>query len=272
MQGQESVPSVLESDAKGEIADIYADIRNVLGTSVVNLIWRNLATMPGALEWTWSTVRPLYLGDAPLHAEAVRRTIALPDCPGFSTDTLLAAGVDEIERALIRDVLDSYQYTNALALVVLSALLAHYEPRPAGTVTAADTAPKPSGAKIPELPPMDALDPEVAALVGELNSFGEDTEPQLIASMYRHLAYWPAYLALVRTMLAPLQRQGRLNALTLSTRALGYAHGAVLASQLKPATPPDTLKGALASCRLFVEHPIARMTGLCALIRRATPD
>jgi hypothetical protein len=119
---------------------------------------------------------------------------------------------------------------------------------------------------------MDALDPEVAALVGELNSFGEDTEPQLIASMYRHLAYWPAYLALVRTMLAPLQREGRLNALTLSTRALGYAHGAVLAPQLKPATPPDTLKGALASCRLFVEHPIARMTGLCALIRRATPE
>ena len=32
------------------------------------------------------------------------------------------------------------------------------------------------------------------------------------------------------------------------------------------------LKGALASCRLFVEHPIARMTGLCALIRRATTE
>ena len=268
----ESVPSVLESEARGEIADIYADIRKVLGTSVVNLIWRNLATMPGALEWTWSTVRPLYLGDAPLHAEAVRQTIVLPDCPGFSTDTLAAAGVDETERALIRDVLGSYQYTNALALVVLSALLAHYDPRPADVVKPAGTAPKPSGAKIPELPPMDALDPEVVALVAELNAFGEDTEPQLIASMYRHLAYWPAYLALVRTMLAPLQREGRLNALTLSTRALGYAHGAVLAPQLKPATPPDTLKGALAACRLFVEHPIARMTGLCALIRRATPE
>ena len=101
----ESVPSVLESEARGEIADIYADIRKVLGTSVVNLIWRNLATMPGALEWTWSTVRPLYLGDAPLHAEAVRQTIALPDWPGFSTDTLVAAGVDETERALIRGVL-----------------------------------------------------------------------------------------------------------------------------------------------------------------------
>src|SRR5258707_15279284 len=81
MQGLECVPSILESEARGEIADIYADIRKVLGTSVVNLIWRNLATMPGALEWTWSTVRPLYLGDAPLHAEAVRQTIALPDWP-----------------------------------------------------------------------------------------------------------------------------------------------------------------------------------------------
>jgi hypothetical protein len=103
-----------------------------------------------------------------------------------------------------------------------------------------------------------------------LNGFGEDTEPQLIASMYRHLAYWPSFLALVRTLLAPLQRDGRLNALTVSTRALGHAHGTMLAPYLKPSTPPDTLQGALASCRLFVEHPIARMTGLCALIRRAT--
>jgi hypothetical protein len=266
----ESVPSVLESDARGEIADIYADIRKVLGTSVVNLIWRNLATMPGALEWTWSTVRPLYLGDAPLHAETVRRTVALPDWPGFSADTLLAAGVDGAEQALIRNVLDSYQHTNALALVVLSALLARHEPRPAAVVVPAVAAPAPPGTRIPELPPMDALDPEVAALVEELNGYGEDTQPQLIASMYRHLAYWPAYLALVRTMLVPLQLDGRLTALTLSTRALGHAHGTVLASQLKPASPPNSLEGVLASCRLFVEHPIARMTGLCALIRRAT--
>lgn len=267
----ECVPSVLEADAKGDIAEIYADIRKVLGTSVVNLIWRNLATMPGALPWVWSTVRPLYLGDAPRHAEAVRRTLALPDWPGFSADTLLAAGIDDADQAIIRHVLDSYQSTNALALVVLSALLAHYEPRPADAVAPAATAPKPSGTKIPELPPMDALDPEVAALIEELNGFGEDAEPKLIASMYRHLAYWPSYLALVRTLLAPLQRQGRLIALTQATRTLGHAHGTVLAAQLKPSAPPETMKGALASCRLFVEHPIARMTGLCALIRGATP-
>jgi len=44
----------------------------------------------------------------------------------------------------------------------------------------------------------------------------------------------------------------------------------MLVRQLKPSPPAGTLKSALRSCRLFVEHPIARMTGLCALIRRAT--
>ena len=271
MKAQESVPSVREEDAAGEIAAIFADIRKVLGTSVVNLIWRNLATMPGALPWTWSTVRPLYLGAAPRHAEAVRRTIALPDLPAFSEDTLLAAGILPPDQIIIRQVLDSYQYTNALALVVLSALLAHFEPKPSEPMQPADIAPKPSGVKIPELPPVDALDPEVARLVAELNGFGEDTQPKLIASMYRHLAYWPAYLALVRTMLVPPHADGRLLALTNATRALGHAHGQTLAAQLNPSAPPDTLASALASCRLFVEHPIARMTGLCALIRRATP-
>src|SRR5260221_13794700 len=113
MKAQESVPSVREEDAAGEIAAIFADIRKVLGTSVVNLIWRHLATMPGALPWTWATVRPLYLGAAPLHAEAIRRGIALPALPGFSTDALLAAGIDESDQTTIRHVLDSYQYTNA---------------------------------------------------------------------------------------------------------------------------------------------------------------
>ena len=207
-----TIHPVEESEATGKVAEIFADIRKVLGSSVVNLIWRHLATMPGALPWTWATVRPLYLGAAPRHAEAIRRTVALPELPAFSTDTLLAAGIDESDQAIIGHVLDSYQYTNALALVVLSALLAHFEPRPADPVSAADTAPRPAGVKIPELPPMDALDPEVARLVAELNGFGEDTAPQLIASMYRHLAYWPAYLALVRTMLVPLQADGRLDA------------------------------------------------------------
>jgi hypothetical protein len=268
----DSVASVAETAASGEIAEIYSDIRATLGTSVVNLIWRNLATLPGALRWTWSTLRPLYLGAAADHAEAVRHTLKLPDVPPLSPDTLSAAGLDRTALTAIRTTLNSYYHTNALALVALSALLERYDPSagdpapPSASVAATDRN------ELPALPLMTALAPEVQRLIAELNQFGEDTDPLLIASMYRHLAYWPPYLAVVRTMLAPLQADGRLNALTRSARALGRAHGRALVSRLAPGDPPGSLEAALASCKLFVEHPIARMTGICAIIRRATPE
>lgn len=269
---QESVPSVLETAATGEIADIYSDIRKTLKTSVVNLIWRNLATMPGALQWTWSAVRPLYLGPAAAHAEAVRRTLTLPSVPSLSADSLVAAGIGRTALTEIRTILDSYHHTNALALVVLSALLEHYDPSVTEAVQSSGAAVLSAQTELPTLPSMATMPSEVQRLIEELNGFGEDTDPFLIASMYRHLAYWPAYLTIVRTMLAPLQADGRLNALTHSARALGRAHGHVLARQLAPARLPNSFKAALASCRLFVEHPIARMTGICAIIRRATPE
>jgi hypothetical protein len=267
----ESVPSIAETAATGDIADIYADIRATLGTSVVNLIWRNLATMPGALQWTWSTVRPLYRGPAHPHAEAVRRTLRLPDLPPFSVDTLTAAGIDRAALTSIRTILDSYHHTNALALVVLSALLERHDPRATETAQPSETVPAVDRTELPTLPSMAALGSDVQRLITELNQFGEDTDPFLIASMYRHLAYWPPYLAIIRTALAPLQADGHLISLTRSARALGRAHGRVLADQLAPDRPPASLDQALATCRLFVEHPIARMTGICAMIHHATP-
>ena len=129
----------------------------------------------------------------------------------------------------IRDILDSYQYSNALALVVLSALVMHLEPIQQETVSPLDGAPRPLAVKLPELPPMQSLKPEVVGLIEELNGFGEDTNKSLIASMYRHLGYWPTYLSLVRTMLVPLETSGQLHALTPSTRALARSHGRALA-------------------------------------------
>jgi len=58
------VPAIVEAEAEGSTAAIFADIRDTLHVDVVNLIWRHLATMPGALDWVWSTLKPLYLGPA----------------------------------------------------------------------------------------------------------------------------------------------------------------------------------------------------------------
>jgi len=117
---------------------------------------------------------------------------------------------------------------------------------------------------------MQSLKLEVARLIEELNGFGEDTDKSLIASMYRHLGYWPTYLSLVRTMLVPLETNGQLRKLTRSIRDLARSHGRALAQHLRPSTAPDSLPAGASLLPRFVDHPISRMTGICSLIRTAT--
>ena len=54
-------PAIAEAAATGETADLFADIRATVGVRVVNLVWRHLATIDGALPWAWAAVKPLYL-------------------------------------------------------------------------------------------------------------------------------------------------------------------------------------------------------------------
>lgn len=58
------VPAIAETSGTGVVAELFADIRGVLGVEVVNLIWRHLATIPNALPWAWGMLRPLYADGA----------------------------------------------------------------------------------------------------------------------------------------------------------------------------------------------------------------
>ena len=110
------VPAVTEAAATGEIATIFADIRQVLGVEVVNLIWRHLATIPGALPWAWATVRPLYVdGTVAAEAAALRKNLDLPKLPPFPAETLAAAGLPGDNLTTIRNILAAYHRTNAMA-------------------------------------------------------------------------------------------------------------------------------------------------------------
>jgi hypothetical protein len=76
------VPAIAEASATGAVAEIFADIRTVLGVEVVNLIWRHLATIPDALPWAWGMLRPLYAdGTIRSEARALHTRIALPHLP-----------------------------------------------------------------------------------------------------------------------------------------------------------------------------------------------
>ena len=60
MIASDPVPAVIESEATGEIKEIFDDIKNVTGVDVVNLVWRRLAVTKDALSSVWDVLRPVY--------------------------------------------------------------------------------------------------------------------------------------------------------------------------------------------------------------------
>jgi hypothetical protein len=270
------VSAVREDEATEAVASIFADIRETLNVEVVNLVWRHLATMPEALEWVWGTLKPLYKGPAIVKAELVHRNLNLPRVPRLSRDVLTAGGLDDAAFASILAILDSYQHTNALALVCFSALLARFEGSARGP--GLSWAPQRNEVgpirrvALPPLVPIAEMPPATARLVHELNGFGEDSDFALVASMYRHLSHWPTYLALIRTLLVPLHESGELMSLVAEARILGREYGRDLASYIRLTFPPQEVEPVLEAVRRFVRHPIARMTGVCSLARRAMDE
>jgi hypothetical protein len=275
---QDPLPAVTEANASPAVAEIFSDIRNTLDVSVVNLIWRHLATMPGALDWVWTSVKPLYLEHAPARAKQVLQQLALPQIPAFSQDTMTASGINEDASSSIRSILNSYYHTNALALVCLSAFcsrFAGHDARVNAVSTSTSNSPRAvtrlHNGVLPPLPAMQKIAPAVRRLVYELNTFGEDSDTKLVASMYRHLSYSPPYLSLIRTLLIPLHLSGELSALTTAVRQQGEAHGRELAEFLSAIAPVADVGPVLTAVTRFVRHPISRMTAICAILHEVTP-
>ena len=62
-----TVVPVAEEDAKGRVADVFADIKKTKNIPFVPNLWRVLATNPGHLDLVWSSLKAL------MHPEAVGR-------------------------------------------------------------------------------------------------------------------------------------------------------------------------------------------------------
>ncbi len=269
------VATISEAEAEGDIAALYGDIRATLGVPVVNLIWRHLAVFPGGLSWAWDALKPLYASGAiGSQAAALRAGLEVPALTGLSGPALGAAGLSADDLARIEMIQRSYERSNALNIIALGALLAHLD----GTSAPPGEAPPPPADEDPvagEMPVLLALDdmsPPARALVEDLNRIGGRDE--ILASMYRHLAHWPAYLALVHTLIAPFAAHGRLEPLILGVISDGRRRAAQLAGSLarpETALTDDVRPQIRAALSQFINEPIGKMIAIVPLIRRALP-
>lgn len=253
-------PAVAEAAATGETADLFADIRATVGVRVVNLVWRHLATMDGALPWAWAAVKPLYLqGMADAAAIHFREGIALPRLGSLAGD----------QPASVDAVLASYDHSNTINLFALGALVAWLRGE-----AAAQGSPE-SGSRLaapdvtlPKLASEEDVTPETWTRVLRLNRFGDQPRPLILASMYRHLAHAPSFLAEVESALAPLDADGSLRRAIETNRADARARAAVLARAIsagQPKAATEIEKGVSA----FVDHAIGKMVTICRAIRAA---
>ena len=254
------LPAITEASATGEIADLFADIRTTVGVRVVNLVWRHLATMDGALPWAWAAVKPLYLAGLPDAAMAAfHRTMEVPKLASLAGEE--AASVDA--------VLASYDHSNTINLFALGALRAWLNGEAArkGTIEPGPRKAAPDLA-LPKLASEQDVAPETWALVLRLNRFGDEPQPLILASMYRHLAHAPAFLAKVEAALAPVAADGSLRRAVLDNRRTAATLSADIARAISADRPAHAMEIEKA-VGLFVDHAIGKMVTICRAIRAA---
>jgi hypothetical protein len=274
------VPAITEAAATGEIADIFADIRQVLAVDVVNLIWRHLATIPGALPWAWVTLRPLYAnGTIAAEAATLRADIDLPRLPVLPSEVFSSVGLLSDDIIAIHSVLAAYDRTNAMAIIALSALLIRLDDKPptpdAGSSLGGNMSHAPQSAiPLPSLLNMTDLPRATAELVLALNRLGTRWPSPILASMYRHLAHWPSYLALAWALIAPLDADGRLDRSIADAAVKARARAARVSTRLR-ASPEGLPTPAIgiairAAVEPFTSDVLAKMVVICAVLHAAS--
>lgn len=255
----DTFPAVAEAAATGEIAEIFADIRTTVGVRVVNLVWRHLATIDGALPWTWSAVKPLYLAGMPDQAAiGFRQNMSIP----------VLKGLDGAQPASIDAVLASYDHSNTINLFALGSIVSWLrgETAKSGAPPAGGRLPAPD-VELPKLASAEDVTPDTWAIVQRLNAFG-DGKRIILASMYRHLAHAPAFLAMIEQALASVAANGSLDRAIADNRARAK-EGASLLSRAIKAERSTQATAIEASVSAFVDHAIGKMVTICRAIRVA---
>jgi hypothetical protein len=265
-----------ESQASGQIAEIYREIRVFSGVPYVSSLQRYLATLPGVLEWAWTAVRPAMVsGVLPETAWRLAAGLRLRPAEPITPATLRSWGVGPSGLATIRNVAANFVRVSPVNLLMGACLrLLLMEGAPSGAGYSQEWTP-------PEMLPSMPGNVDPAALPEEeravLMRFATEVDGvPFIPALYRQLAHWPAMLRWLADELEPrLQAPETEAARAAFQNAARTATQSIVAELPRPleAVPPDKVTGqrVLAAIeRYAVTSP--EMTLFGKLILDALPD
>ncbi|MCA3280570.1 MAG: hypothetical protein ING10_14990 [Roseomonas sp.] len=256
-----ALPELREAEAPPAITAIYAALNEGIGIGQVNLIWRHAAALPGVLDWLWAQAAPaLASGAAAAARDGIAAAITLPSP---------AASPKPQDHAAIAALVEIYNRGNLTNLALLSAILL----RAQGMAPGAPLAPAPRGAMLPAPPPLPrlaGLTPAQQAQIRALTAAHGLSDAAVVPSLYLHLALWPAFLAALPALLAPLQaEQGLVRARDAAVEAARHAAPGLIAALGTPPAPPAALPAFLTRLEVFVQEVIPGMVPVGLFLRRA---
>lgn len=223
----DTVTALYEAHATGETAKIFSNIRRTMQIPMLTSIWRILAESEADLASTWGAVKPLYATDQPEAALARLRSDAeFPKLQPVTQNEIENAGVSREALNTIKTILAAYNRSNSLNLLTQTALVVdHSETHVAYPVVATSF----ETSNLPLLLGREEISDPVWEIVIDINSYGTNSENPGLATIYRHLAYWPGVLSLMQSRLAIAKDQGEIAIGADSVTKVALEEGARLA-------------------------------------------
>lgn len=201
----DAIASISEREAYGPIAAVYRDIRQTLAAPTVNLVWRHMAALDGALLQVWPQIKPLYHNPVVRRlSAALRQPKALPELAVQAKQLGLAASVEPQQAVVIAAVLANYDETNPINLLTLMALRARLREQQELTVLPdhSDELGAPVAQPLPPLIAESDMSDSLGHMARRLEVLGTGLAMRpIVAGVPRHLAHWPSFLSVTLELL-----------------------------------------------------------------------
>jgi len=253
-----------EATASGRTAEIFEDIRATMCIPILTSIWRALASWDDCLERTWSNVKPIYVSRLPeLILPEFLSQIAL-STPKFKIEERVStANLSRTDLLDIQQIVNAYNRSNTLNLL---ALAAYITPASEGAPLVLDASfQKQTSIPLKPLLPRLEITDQNWRHVCEANTLGTGvtsnvSSSQHVATLWRHLAYWPSFLSLIYEGFLSQQVSGAIDAMSSKSTSLAIDYGAEIARSFNTHHDPIPDR-AMAVIQGYVRSPIqvARM-------------
>ena len=182
------VTAISEDQATGKTAEIFLDIKKTMQIPLITSIWRGLAGMNNSLEDVWILTKPIYLSGTPeLALNHMLNSISFPIPTKFNSEIF-----NEKDLKHIKEIIKVYTKSNGMNLMALSAFIkSEYKPR----VVISNITPKIVEASFPRLLNKEEISNKNWEIVKKVNSLGGiKNKDNHVATLWRHLSYWPNFL------------------------------------------------------------------------------